>query len=117
MHIAQSLVPLAVMTGFAVMLIDPRRGFGNQERFPGITVLNDWPDEAVRALRPDGRTAIVTLTHDPSWTTPRWMRRCAQRPSISVRSARGKPMLPGWSGWRRTAMTRPLWPVSAARWG
>ncbi len=69
-HIAQSLVPLAVMTGFAVTLIDPRRGFGNQERFPGITVLNDWPDEAVRALRPDGRTAIVTLTHDSKLDDP-----------------------------------------------
>ncbi|HEY1857180.1 XdhC family protein [Acidocella sp.] len=69
-HIAQSLVPLAVMTGFAVVLVDPRRAFGNQERFPGADINNDWPDEAIRALRPDLRTAIVTLTHDPKLDDP-----------------------------------------------
>jgi xanthine dehydrogenase accessory factor len=69
-HIAQTLVPLAAMTGFAVVLIDPRRGFGNQERFPGIAISNDWPDDAMRALRPDSRTAIVTLTHDPKLDDP-----------------------------------------------
>ena len=69
-HIAQSLVPLAAMTGFAVALVDPRRAFGNQERFPGADISNDWPDEALRALRPDLRTAIVTLTHDPKLDDP-----------------------------------------------
>jgi xanthine dehydrogenase accessory factor len=69
-HIAQTVVPLAAMAGFAVILIDPRRGFGNQERFPDTTISNDWPDEAMRALRPDSRTAIVTLTHDPKLDDP-----------------------------------------------
>jgi xanthine dehydrogenase accessory factor len=69
-HIAQTIVPLAIMTGFAVMLIDPRRGFGNRDRFPGAAISNDWPDEAVRALRPDGHTALVTLTHDPKLDDP-----------------------------------------------
>ena len=69
-HIAQTVVPLAVMTGFAVTLVDPRRGFGNPERFPGAAISNDWPDEALRAVRPDGRTAIVTLTHDPKLDDP-----------------------------------------------
>ncbi|HVE22610.1 MAG TPA: XdhC family protein [Acidocella sp.] len=69
-HIAQSLVPLATMAGFAVVLVDPRRGFGNQERFPGAAISNDWPDDAVRALRPDSHTALVTLTHDPKLDDP-----------------------------------------------
>jgi xanthine dehydrogenase accessory factor len=69
-HIAQSLVPLAAMTGFSVVLVDPRRAFGNQERFPGADINNEWPDEAMRALRPDIRTAIVTLTHDPKLDDP-----------------------------------------------
>lgn len=69
-HIAQTVVPLAAMTGFAVVLVDPRRGFGNQERFPGAAISNDWPDEAVRALRPDRQTAIVVLTHDPKLDDP-----------------------------------------------
>jgi xanthine dehydrogenase accessory factor len=69
-HIAQALVPLAAMTGFSVVLVDPRSAFGNAERFPGAVINNDWPDEAVRALRPDIRTAIVTLTHDPKLDDP-----------------------------------------------
>lgn len=69
-HIAQTIVPLATMAGFAVMLVDPRRGFGNQERFPGAAISNDWPDDAVRALRPDSHTALVTLTHDPKLDDP-----------------------------------------------
>ncbi len=69
-HIAQALAPLAAMSGFDVILVDPRRGFGNQERFPGATMINEWPDEALDKLKPDIRTAIVTLTHDPKLDDP-----------------------------------------------
>ncbi|MDE8345507.1 MAG: XdhC family protein [Acidocella sp.] len=69
-HIAQALAPLAAMTGFAVTLVDPRRAFGNEDRFPGITLNNDWPDAAMLALAPDTRTAVVTLTHDPKLDDP-----------------------------------------------
>ncbi len=64
-HIAQALCRLAAMAGFEVTVVDPRRGFGNAERFPGVAMLNDWPDEALDALQPDHRTAIVALSHDP----------------------------------------------------
>jgi xanthine dehydrogenase accessory factor len=69
-HIAQALVPLAAMTGFETILIDPRRAFGNQDRFPGATIVNDWPDEALQKLNPDPRSAVVTLTHDPKLDDP-----------------------------------------------
>jgi xanthine dehydrogenase accessory factor len=69
-HIAQALVPLAAMSGFEVILVDPRRGFGNAERFPGTRMINEWPDEAMDKLQPDIRTAIVTLTHDPKLDDP-----------------------------------------------
>jgi xanthine dehydrogenase accessory factor len=69
-HIAQALVPLASMTGFETILIDPRRAFGNQDRFPDATIINEWPDEALRNLGPESRTAIVTLTHDPKLDDP-----------------------------------------------
>ena len=29
-----------------------------------------WPDEALEALTPDARTAVVTLTHDPKLDEP-----------------------------------------------
>ena len=69
-HIAQPLLAIARLCGYAPTLIDPRAAFGSAGRFPGQTILDDWPDEALAALAPDGRTAIVTLTHDPKLDDP-----------------------------------------------
>ena len=69
-HIAQALVPFASACGFAVTVVDPRRAFASDERFPNVTVSTDWPDEAMDALHPDVRTAVVTLTHDPKLDDP-----------------------------------------------
>jgi xanthine dehydrogenase accessory factor len=69
-HIAQALVPMAQLTGYEVIVIDPRSAFGSVERFPGITLSNEWPDEAMAQLKPDLRTALVTLTHDPKIDDP-----------------------------------------------
>lgn len=69
-HIAQALVPMAAQLGLAVVVVDPRRAFATEERFPNVTVSQDWPDEAMDALMPDVRTAVVTLTHDPKLDDP-----------------------------------------------
>lgn len=69
-HTAQELVPLARSAGYEVTVIDPRTAFGTSARFPDTTIRNDWPDEAVPALAPDRRTAILTLTHDPKIDDP-----------------------------------------------
>lgn len=69
-HIAQSLVPMAAITGYAVTVVDPRGAFATDARFPGVTLSTDWPDDALTALDPDRRTAIVTLTHDPKLDDP-----------------------------------------------
>ena len=69
-HIAQALVPFATQCGFAVTVVDPRRSFASDERFPNVTVSTAWPDEAMDELRPDTRTAVVTLTHDPKLDDP-----------------------------------------------
>ncbi|MDP3196412.1 XdhC family protein [Tabrizicola sp.] len=69
-HIAQPLLQIARTCGYAPTLIDPRAAFGSAERFPGETILDDWPDEALAQLHPDARTAIVTLTHDPKLDDP-----------------------------------------------
>ncbi len=69
-HIAQALVPMAAQLGLAVVVVDPRRSFASDERFPNVTVMTDWPDEALDALAPDSRTAVVTLTHDPKLDDP-----------------------------------------------
>lgn len=72
-HIAQHLVPMAQAVGFDVTVIDPRSAFASPDRFPDVTLLDDWPDEAVSGLKPDTRTAVVTLTHDPKLDEPALM--------------------------------------------
>ena len=69
-HIAQPLSEMAAIAGFEVCVIDPRSAFSSPERFPGSEVVRDWPDDALRSLAPDTRTAIVTLTHDPKLDDP-----------------------------------------------
>ena len=69
-HIAQALVPMAAQVGYAVVVVDPRRAFATDDRFPNVSVRTDWPDEAMDALAPDMRTAVVTLTHDPKLDDP-----------------------------------------------
>jgi xanthine dehydrogenase accessory factor len=69
-HIAQPLARMAALAGYAVTVIDPRSAFATDERFPGIALSSEWPDEALARLKPDRRTAIVTLTHDPKIDDP-----------------------------------------------
>jgi len=69
-HIAQALAPMAAIGGWKVIIIDPRSAFASAGRFPGVTIAIDWPDEILPELRPDRRTAIVTLTHDPKIDDP-----------------------------------------------
>jgi xanthine dehydrogenase accessory factor len=69
-HIAQSLVPMARLVGYDVTVVDPRRAFASDVRFPDVAVRHDWPDEALAELRLDARTAVVTLTHDPKIDDP-----------------------------------------------
>jgi xanthine dehydrogenase accessory factor len=69
-HIAQALVPMAELAGYEVVVIDPRGAWATTERFPGVTVTGDWPDEALARLDLDRRTAVVALTHDPKLDDP-----------------------------------------------
>lgn len=69
-HITQGLAPMAALAGYEVTVVDPRSTFATADRFPGIRISHDWPDEALAALRPDLRTALVTLTHDPKLDDP-----------------------------------------------
>jgi len=69
-HISQTLVPMAAIAGYEVIVVDPRASFATADRFPNVRLVDDWPDEAMEALKPDGRTAVVTLTHDPKLDDP-----------------------------------------------
>ncbi|MEM7710366.1 MAG: XdhC/CoxI family protein, partial [Pseudomonadota bacterium] len=69
-HIAQALVPMARIAGYAPTLIDPREAFAAPARFPDTILVHDWPDEAMTAFDPDARSAVVLLTHDPKLDDP-----------------------------------------------
>ena len=69
-HIAQALAPMAAAAGFEVVVIDPRGAFASPERFPGVQLSDEWPDEALARLGLDEATALVALSHDPKLDDP-----------------------------------------------
>jgi xanthine dehydrogenase accessory factor len=56
--------------GIQVTIIDPRARFLTEERFPGVTLDDRWPDEAIEALDPGPASAVVTLSHDTKIDDP-----------------------------------------------
>lgn len=69
-HIAQPLAKIAELANYDVTVIDPRTAFASEERFPGVKLVTEWPDEAMEKIDLDTRTAVVTLTHDPKLDDP-----------------------------------------------
>ena len=69
-HIAQALVPMARIAGYATTLVDPRPAFATSQRFPGIEILNAWPQDVMDEVSLTSRTALVTLSHDPKIDEP-----------------------------------------------
>ena len=61
---------MATTAGFDVHVVDPRAAFASTERFPGLELVHAWPAQALDELRPDHRTAVVTLTHDAKLDDP-----------------------------------------------
>ena len=72
-HISQALAPIASLLGYDVTIVDPRTAFASPERFPGVKVIAQWPDEALPPLGVDRYTAFVALTHDPKIDDPALM--------------------------------------------
>src|SRR3546814_16687680 len=59
-----------LLAGYEVVVIDPRKAWASAARFPGVRLVDDWPDAAMTALAPDHRSAVVLLTHDPTLDDP-----------------------------------------------
>ena len=69
-HISQTLVPMARLLGYDVAVIDPRTAFATPERFRDVTLLAEWPADALPKIGLDNWTAFVALTHDPRIDDP-----------------------------------------------
>ena len=69
-HIAQYLVDFAKSLNFEISIIDPRGYFATEQRFPGLKIINKWPDEAFKEIETNSNTALIALTHDPKIDDP-----------------------------------------------
>jgi xanthine dehydrogenase accessory factor len=69
-HIAQPLARIASLADYAVRVIDPRTQFASAERFAGVKLVHEWPQDALAAQPLGPRAAIVALTHDPKFDDP-----------------------------------------------
>ena len=69
-HIAQYLIDYAKSLNFEIIVIDPRGYFATEQRFPGIEIMNKWPDEAFNEIETNSNTALIALTHDPKIDDP-----------------------------------------------
>lgn len=64
-HTARYLAEMAQALDYAVLVCEPREEYRATWNLAGTTLLQGMPDDAVQAIRPDARTAIIALTHDP----------------------------------------------------
>jgi xanthine dehydrogenase accessory factor len=64
-QLTEYLATMALFSGFAVTVCDPREEYRGAWSVPNVTVVSDMPDDVVTAFKPDRRSCVVALTHDP----------------------------------------------------
>jgi len=64
-QLTEYLATMALFSGFAVTVCDPREEYRGAWSVPGASVVGDMPDDVVLTFRPDRRSCVVALTHDP----------------------------------------------------
>jgi xanthine dehydrogenase accessory factor len=64
-QLTEYLATMALFSGFAVTVCDPREEYRSAWSVPGAKVLSDMPDDVVVAFKPDRRSCVIALTHDP----------------------------------------------------
>ena len=62
-HIGQVLTQVARLAGYEVVVIDPRTAFASPERFAGVKLLTEWPQDVLPKVGLDPYTAVVALAH------------------------------------------------------
>jgi xanthine dehydrogenase accessory factor len=64
-QLTEYLATMALFSGFAVTVCDPREEYRGAWSVVGAKIVSDMPDDVVTAFRPDRRTCVIALTHDP----------------------------------------------------
>lgn len=63
--LTECLATMALFCGFAVTVCDPRAEYRGSWSVGGVAMRTEMPDDVVLEMRPDRRTCVVALTHDP----------------------------------------------------
>ncbi|MGF6856672.1 XdhC family protein [Paraburkholderia sp. CI3] len=63
--LSRYIATIAVGLGYDVTICDPRTEYTDEWNVPDTRVVRTMPDDTVTEMRPDSRTAIIALTHDP----------------------------------------------------
>lgn len=70
-HIAIALAQYAKVLGYRTIVVDPRRAFGSEARFPHVDrLIQAWPKKAFAEIDLTPETAVALLTHDPKIDDP-----------------------------------------------
>lgn len=64
-QVSRYLAPMAQALDWAVTVCEPREEYAAGWNVAGTTLVTALPDDALLALGPDSRLAVVALTHDP----------------------------------------------------
>ena len=64
-QMTEYLATMALFNGFAVTVCDPREEYRGAWSVSGVTVKHDMPDDLVLSFKPDRRSCVIALTHDP----------------------------------------------------
>ena len=64
-QLSEYVATMALFSGFAVTMCDPREEYRGAWSVQGVTVTSDMPDDVVTAFKPDRRSCVIALTHDP----------------------------------------------------
>lgn len=64
-QLTEYLATMALFSGFAVTVCDPREEYRSAWSVAGAKVLSEMPDDVVVAFKPDWRSCVIALTHDP----------------------------------------------------
>lgn len=64
-QLARHLASMALQLDYRVVICDPRDSFSAQAPIDGVFYSHEMPDDAVKKMRDQARTAIVAVAHDP----------------------------------------------------
>ena len=64
-QLTEYLATMALFNGFAVTVCDPREEYSGAWSVPNVALTKDMPDDVVQAFKPDRRSCVIALTHDP----------------------------------------------------